>query len=77
MEDKLASKTSALNGREGSNPSVSTVERRTVAAKSRGKSGLHRTRCWLTARRREATDSATESRQPMARKGSGNDETAV
>ena len=31
-----------------------------------GKSGLPRARCWVTPRRREATESATESRPPTS-----------
>src|SRR6185437_11833115 len=35
----------------------------------RGKSGLHRARCQVTPGRREPTESATESRPPMAPQG--------
>src|SRR5690606_27421707 len=37
----------------------------------RGKSGLHRARCQVTPGRREPTESATESRPPMARSPQG------
>ncbi len=40
----------------------------------RGKSGLHRAGCRLTAGRREAMESGTENTPPMARKGSGKGE---
>lgn len=32
---------------------------------ARGKSGQHRAGCWLTARRREPMESATENTPPM------------
>lgn len=41
----------------------------------RGKSGLHRAECQVTPGRREPTASATESKPPMARKGTGKGET--
>ena len=60
-------------------------DRRTIPRRSRpdsrvifgcrGKSGLHRARCQVTPGRREPTESATESRPPMAREGSGKGET--
>jgi len=37
--------------------------------------GFTETRCRLTAGRREPTDSATENKPPMARKGTGKGET--
>src|SRR6185312_7589960 len=40
----------------------------------RGKSGLRRAECQVTPGRREPTASATESRPPMARKGTGKGE---
>ncbi len=49
----------------------------TVAArKGRGKSGLHRAGCRLTAGGREAMESATENEPPMVRKESGKGEKA-
>ena len=40
----------------------------------RGKSGLHRAECQVTPGQRELTASATESRPPMARRGTGKGE---
>ena len=40
-----------------------------------GKSGLHRAECQVTPGRREPTASATESKPPMALRGSGKGET--
>ncbi len=39
---------------------------RAGASSARGKSGLHRARCRVTPGRREATESVTENRPPMA-----------
>ena len=37
--------------------------------RERGKSGLQRAGCWLTTRRGNPTESATENTQPKSRKG--------
>ena len=47
----------------------SQLDSRCVRVARRGKSGLRRAGCRLTAGRREATESATENTQPSARIG--------
>ena len=48
---------------------VSRPGGRGAARRRRGKSGLHRAGCWLTASRGDPQESATESRPPMATSG--------
>ena len=50
--DALANAVKVTLGPKGRNPNVSPA---------RGKSGLHRAGCWVTPRRREATNRATET----------------
>lgn len=56
---------------------ISELTSQSLAFIARGKSELQRAERWLTARCREATDSATENRPPMGSDSSGKGEMVV
>ena len=70
-QDPLAPAADRHAGRPGPVTLVSTVSRpggrgRDRFGPGRGRSGLHRAGCWLTASRGDPQESATENRPPMA-----------